>query len=148
MLNEAAIWKTIKILSVIGIFLASYLFYDYLAYNVFSLPPLKVCNINSFINCDASTKGSLSTFLGIPVALFGLAGYFTILFAALTKKKKLVLGMTTFGLLFCLRITILELFVVHVICPVCLACQIIMLTVFLLSLYLNYSKSSVQEPTK
>ncbi|MCL5675668.1 MAG: vitamin K epoxide reductase family protein [Patescibacteria group bacterium] len=141
MLNETAVWKTIKILAIVGIFLASYLFYDYLAYNVFSLPPLKVCNISSVINCDASTKGPISTFIGIPVALYGLVGYFVILFSALTRRKKLALGMTTFGLLFCLRITFIEVLQLHVICPVCLGCQIVMLTVFILALYLNYSKN-------
>ena len=146
MLNEATIWKTIKILAVIGILLASYLFYNYLAYNVFSLTPLGVCNINSTINCDAVTKGVLSTFLGIPVSLVGLIGYFVILFSALTKRKKLALAMTAFGLVFCLRLTFLELFVIKVICLVCLACQIIMLTVFLLSLYLNYF-SKAKSPT-
>lgn len=137
-MKETTIWKTIQILSVIGIFLASYLFYNYLAYNVFSVPPLEVCNISSTVNCDATTRGPISTFLGIPVALYGLIGYFVILFAALTKRKKLALGMTAFGLLFCLRISFLELFVIKVICPVCVGCQIIMLVVFLLSLYLNY----------
>ncbi len=141
MFKETAIWKTIQILSVIGIFLASYLFYNYLAYNVFSFKPLEVCYINSTINCDASTRGTISTFVGIPVALYGLVGYFVILFSALTKRKKLSLAMTAFGFFFCLRISILELFVIHVICPVCVGCQIIMLLVFLLSLYLNYSKS-------
>lgn len=138
MFNEATIWKTIKILSIIGIGLASYLLYNYLAYNIFSLPPLDVCNISSTINCNASVKGELATFLGIPVSLYGFMGYFLILYSAITKKKKLLLGMSAFGVLFCLRITILEIFFVHVYCPVCLACQVIMLIIFAYALYLNY----------
>lgn len=138
MLNETIVWKAIKILCVIGILSASYLFYNYLAYNVFSIPPFTACNISSVINCDASTKGPISTFLGIPVALYGLVGYFTILFAALTKRKKLALGMVTFGMLFCLRITFIEIFQLHVLCPVCVICQIDMLIVFVLAIYLNY----------
>lgn len=148
MLKETTIWTTIKVLCAFGILLAAYLFYDYLAYNVFSIPPLKVCNISSVINCDASTKGPISTFIGIPVSLYGMVGYFVILFSALTKRKKLALGTVIFGTLFCLRITIIEVFQLHVICPVCLLCQIDMLVVLLLALYLNYfSKSKTPETT-
>jgi uncharacterized membrane protein len=139
--NEIAFWKTIKILSIIGIGLASYLFYNYLAYNIFSLPPLEVCNISSTINCNASVKGDLATFLGIPVSLFGFVGYFLILYSAVTRNKKLLLGMSAFGVLFCLRITILEIFFVRVYCPVCLACQAIMLVIFGLAVRLNYFPS-------
>ncbi len=142
MLTEVNIWKIIKILSIIGIVLASYLFYNFLAYNVFSFTPLEVCNISKSVNCDAPTRGSLSTIIGIPVSLIGLIGYFTILYSALTKKKKLALGMTTFGMIFCLRLTFIELFVIHVICPVCVLCQIIMFVVWLLSIKLNFSKNT------
>lgn len=141
MLTEENFWKIIKFLSIIGIILASYLFYNYLAYNVFSFAPLEVCNISKSVNCDAPTKGAISTLFGIPVSLIGLIGYFTILYSALTKKKKLALGMTTFGMLFCLRLTFIELFVIHVICPVCVFCQIIMFVVWLLSIKLNYAKN-------
>ncbi len=140
MLKETNIWNITKVLSVIGIILASYLFYNFLAYNVFSLTPFEVCNISSTINCKATTSGSLATLFGIPVSLVGLIGYFTILYSAFTKNKKLLLGMTTFGMVFCLRLTYLEIFDIKIICPVCIVCQLIMLTVFLFALYLNFSK--------
>jgi len=120
-------------LSIIGIGLASYLLYEFYA------PVLSdICNIGPGINCSAVTKGSLSTLFGIPVALYGLVGYAAILFGSITKRKNLALGMAAFGFVFCLRISILELFFVKIICPVCLACQIDMLLVFLLALQLKY----------
>ncbi len=131
MLREHKIWTLISILATIGIGLAIYLSYNYLSPN-----PLQFCTINSTINCDAVTKGELRQWLGIPVPFVGLLGYIIILIAAYYKKKKLALAMTTFGMLFCLRLTFLEVFVLKVICPVCILCQLDMLTVFVLSLIL------------
>jgi uncharacterized membrane protein len=134
-------WKTSTILSIIGLVLASYLFYSYLA----PTPP-GLCNITATINCHAVTKGPLAEFLGIPVSLVGLIGYALILYASLMKFKKLHLAMTTFGMVFCLRLTYLEIFVEKVFCPVCGACQLVMLILFILSLKLNYGHSRSQRP--
>lgn len=120
-------------LSILGITLATYLFYNFL-----TKPAVESCYINSIVNCDAVTKGSLSTLLGIPVSLIGLTGYTVILFSSFIKNIKLLLFMSSFGMLFCLFITIQEIFLLKVICPVCLLCQLDMLTVFLLALKLNY----------
>lgn len=122
-------YKIIALLAAIGIGLASYLLYETLA-------PVHIspCYINASVNCEASTKGSLSTLFGIPVAIYGLAGYIFILLAALKKWRRVVFGVSLFGLIFCLRITILEVFALKVICPVCLACQINMILLFLLAI--------------
>ena len=124
-------WRLSVYLSVFGIILAIYLFYSYLA-----LTPPGLCDINATVNCNAVTKGPLAEFMGIPVSLVGLIGYILILYSGLMKFKKLMLFMTTFGMIFCLRLTILEIFVEKVFCPVCGACQLIMLILFLLSLKL------------
>lgn len=121
----------INILSIIGIFLASYLLYQYFA------PAHKsLCYVNATINCEASSKGVLANTLGIPTGLYGLAGYFLILISSVKKWRKMVLFMSAFGFFFCLRITILELFVIKTICPVCVLCQIDMLALFLLAIYI------------
>src|SRR3989344_7559073 len=130
-IETANLWKLIVLLSLIGIILASYLFYNYLA-----VKPSTLCSISDKINCDAVTKGSLAVFLGIPVSLVGLIGYFLILYSGLQKNKKLALFMSGFGMIFCLRLTILEIFVVKVYCPVCIACQVIMAFLFFISLIL------------
>lgn len=125
------LYKIIIPLSLVGIGLAIFLFYEYLFQ-----PEVSPCYINSVINCEASTKGPLATTLGIPTALYGLLGYIIILVAAIKKWPKLVFGMSTFGLVFCLRITFIELFFIKQICPVCLACQVIMAILFILSILL------------
>ena len=132
MANRLNVWNVLISLSVLGICLASYLFYNFL-----TKPILEACFVNSVINCDAVTKGSLSTLFGVPVSLIGLAGYIVILFSSVFKKKKTILAMSTFGMFFCLYITFQEVFFLRVLCPVCLTCQLVMLLVFLISLGLN-----------
>jgi uncharacterized membrane protein len=134
--NKNYLWKALIVLSILGILLATYLFYNFL-----TKPLLESCYFNSHINCDAVTKGSLSTLFGIPVSLIGLVGYIVILLSSIFKQKLLVLGMSTFGMVFCLAITYQEVFKLKVICPVCLTCQLVMLTVFLLAICLNVKKN-------
>ena len=143
MLIKFNIWKTLIILSIIGIVLATYLFYNFLI-----KPPIESCFINSYVNCDAVTKGSLSTILGIPVSLIGLTGYIIILILTIIKNKKMVLGMSTFGLVFCLFITLQEIFILKVICPVCLTCQITMLLIFIIALKLNLKSNKSSKKSK
>jgi len=128
-------FKWIKILAVIGISLALFLLWER-----YFTPAFQPCNINATVNCDALISGPLADTLGIPSALIGLTGYVFILFGAFKKNAKVVLGMSAFGLAFCLYIAYRELFQLHVICPVCIACQLDMITVFTLGLLLNFKK--------
>jgi uncharacterized membrane protein len=122
----------IKVLAVIGIGLALFLLWE----QIFR-PAFQPCNINDTVNCDAVISGVVSKTLGIPTPLIGLVGYIVILFAAFRKNAKLVLGMAMFGLVFCLYIAYRELFQLHVICPVCILCQLDMIAVFILGIFLN-----------
>lgn len=122
-------------LALVGIGLASYLYYEYLTQNA-----IGVCDINSVFNCKPIIIGSLSTLFSVPVSLIGLVGYVIILLTAFFKKLKWAFYMSVFGMLFCLRITILEIFVEGVLCPVCLACQTVMLIEFVLTMQLAFPK--------
>jgi len=131
-MKDRGLYKIILLLSVIGIGLASYLYYNYL-----NKPAVEFCTINDRINCDAVTKGPISMLFGIPVSFIGLTGYVVILLSVLFKFKKVILGAAIFGMVFCLRLTYLELFKLNVICPVCLLCQLDMLSIFILAIFLN-----------
>lgn len=131
-MNTNQIFIYTKYLSLIGLLLASYLLYNY-----FFQPTFQPCHISQTVNCDLVTKGVLATFLGIPVGLYGFLGYLFILIGSITKNKKLVLGMAAFGMIFCLRMTILEVFFYNTYCPVCLTCQMDMLLIFVLGLMLR-----------
>ncbi|MFZ5376642.1 MAG: vitamin K epoxide reductase family protein [Patescibacteria group bacterium] len=128
-MKEKLIRQIIMFLSIIGVGLATYLLYEYMTSQT-----LGICNISETVNCEPITKGALATVFGVLVAIIGLIGYMVIFLSTLFKSKKMAVGMTAFGMLFCLRLTILEIFVERVICPVCVMCQIIMLIVFVLSL--------------
>lgn len=125
----------IKLLSIIGILLSVYLLWQ----QIFR-PDFQPCYLNSFINCDAVISGPVAKTFGIPTPLYGLIGYVVIFYSAFVKKIKLLLGMATFGLVFCLSIGYIELFQLKVICPICITCQIVMITIFILGLYL-YKKN-------
>lgn len=133
-MSTPRIYSIIKILSVIGITLAIYLLWEQ-----FFKPTFQPCNINSVVNCNAIISGAVAKTFGIPTPLIGLIGYIVILISAILKKKRLLLGMATFGLIFCLSIAYIELFKLNVICPVCICCQIIMISVFILAINLNRS---------
>jgi uncharacterized membrane protein len=126
------IYRWVKVLAAIGITLALYLLWQQMY-----KPAFQPCNINATVNCDAVVSGPVAKTLGIPTPLIGLVGYIVIMIAAFYKKTKLVLGMAAFGLAFCLYIAYIELFLLNVICPVCVACQIDMITVFILGIILN-----------
>lgn len=119
----------IKSLSLVGIILALYLLWQQ-----FFTPSFQPCTINATINCDAIISGAVAKTFGIPTPLYGLVGYLIIFFAAITKRKNLLLGMAAFGTVFCLWIGYREIFELSVICPVCILCQMIMLTIFTLSI--------------
>lgn len=121
----------IKVLSVAGVILAIYLLWAQITQS-----PFRPCSITDTINCDAIISGSVDKTLGISTPSYGLIGYIVIFFASVFQKKKLLLGMATFGLLFCLFIAYRELFELHVICPACIGCQLIMIAVFILSVVL------------
>jgi len=132
-MTTSTIYKYIKVLSVFGTFLGLYLFYSFTVQ-----PTNPICTINATVNCDAVTTGPLALFMGIPVGLIGLTGYMFILLFALFERPKLVLGVAIFGMLFCLRLTYLEIFVLKVYCPVCLMCQVVMLLITILASKLSF----------
>ncbi|KKU18059.1 MAG: Vitamin K epoxide reductase family protein [Candidatus Pacebacteria bacterium GW2011_GWB1_47_8] len=130
-------------LALVGILLALYLYYEY-----YTKRNIGVCDINSVFSCGPVTTGSLSELFGMPVALIGLVGYLVIFITAFFKRFKWAFFMATFGMLFCLRITFLEIFVEQVLCPVCLACQAVMIAEFILTLQLAYPKKFGLLPKK
>lgn len=128
---EKKYYGYIKILAPIGILLAIYLLWQQLA-----RPAFQPCNVNRFINCEAVISGEVAKTFGLPTPLYGLIGYVVIFVAAIFQKKNLLFGVAMFGLMFCLWIAYRELFQLHVICPICITCQLIMISIFLMSLSL------------
>lgn len=137
-MNKTKLYFWIKILAVIGFILGTYLMYEQITQSAW-----RPCTINATINCDAVISGEVAKTLGIPTPLYGLVGYALILLGAFTKNKKLILGMATFGLAFCMYIAYVELFMLRTVCPVCIGCQIDMIITFVLAIMLNKRESEV-----
>ncbi len=130
--RTSKIFRWVQILSSIGVLLALYLLWEQLSHS-----PFKPCDINSIVNCDAIISGAVSKTLGVPTPLYGLIGYIVIFISATFQWKRVLLGMATFGLAFCLWIGSIEIFQLHVVCPVCITCQLVMITVFVLGILLQ-----------
>lgn len=131
------LYTLIKYLAAFGVLLAIYLLYEQ-----YTLPSWTPCYVNSVVNCDAIISGQVAKTFGIPTPLIGLIGYVVIFFSALKQKAKLLMGMATFGLVFCLWIGYVELFILHTVCPVCIMCQLTMISVFTLSILVNKKSKS------
>ena len=122
---------TVAYLSFIGVLLAVYLLWQQ-----FFKPAFQPCNINSWINCNAVITGPVAYTFGLPTPLYGLIGYLVMIVASLSHNRKLLFATASFGLLFCGYIAFEELIVLRVLCPVCIMCQLIMVSVFSMSVLL------------
>jgi uncharacterized membrane protein len=134
MINKLYLY--IKCLAAVGIILALFLLWEQIFH-----PSIQPCYINSSINCNAVINGPVAKTLSIPTPLYGLIGYIFILISSIKGYKNLLMFMASFGLVFCAYIAYIEIIQLHVLCPVCLGCDIDMVATFILSLII-YKKSS------
>ena len=124
-------------LTLLGLFDSLYLLYSYTS----SSRPM-VC-IGT--GCDAVRASAYSSLWGVPVPVFGVAGYALLaivifaepLFtAALARLARFVfLGMTGIGFLFSLYLDYLQAFVIHSYCAWCVASGIVMAALFALAIW-------------
>lgn len=94
-------------------------------------------------DCSTVNASRYSEIYGIPVALLGVAGFLAILFAhfmegraSLFKEQGtlMVFGMGLFGFVFSLYLTYLELYVIHAVCPFCVASAVAITIVFIVGI--------------
>ncbi len=125
--------RLITILTLFGLGVSGYLTYTHL----FGVPIY--CGGTS--SCEL-VNSSRYAFLGpIPVSLLGLIGYLVILALSFIPTNEdrqwpaqLIFGVALIGVMFQLYLTYVELFVLHAICYWCVASQILILLIFILSL--------------
>jgi uncharacterized membrane protein len=127
---------TIATLSLIGLFVALYLF----LYKVGVIGQI-TCTIGS---CETVNTSRWATFLGLPVAAWGVGFYVAMLALTLTATADrfaesrgmslALVAMSGWGVLFSTWLTYLELFVIHAICMWCVISAIIVTILFVLSL--------------
>jgi uncharacterized membrane protein len=99
------------------------------------------CTIGS---CETVQLSRWATFLGLPVAVWGIGAYLAVLALALAGLQPafegsrliswLLVGLNTWNLLFSGWLTYLELYVINAICMWCVISAILMAIIFVLSL--------------
>jgi uncharacterized membrane protein len=123
------------LIALVGLFVALYL----TLYKVGVIGEL-TCSVGS---CETVNTSRWSTFLGLPVAAWGLGYYATVVVVALVglserfeDSRRLALGMlllTAWGALFSLWLTYLELFVIHAICQWCVISAVLAFALFVVT---------------
>jgi uncharacterized membrane protein len=123
------------LIALVGLFVALYL----TLYKVGVIGEL-TCSVGS---CETVNTSRWSTFLGLPVAAWGLGYYATVVVVALVSlserfedSRRLALGMlllTAWGALFSLWLTYLELFVIHAICQWCVISAVLAFALFVVT---------------
>lgn len=128
--------QAIALLALVGCFLALYLWLHAIGVG----GPLQ-CGTGG---CDTVQTSRWAVFLGLPVAFYGVVGYFVILVVALAALRPAALverkwnvalvGLASVGLLFTVYLTYLELFVIHAICRWCVGSALIITAIWIVAL--------------
>ncbi len=129
--------QTIAVLALVGLFVALYLWLHALGYG----GAIK-CGASG--GCEIVQTSQWATFLGLPVAFYGVVGYLTMLVVAIVAVRpaaraeagwsKLLALLATIGFGFTLYLTYLELFVIHAICRWCIGSAVIITLIWVVSL--------------
>lgn len=129
--------QAIAVLALVGLFVALYLWLHALGYG----GAIK-CGASG--GCEIVQTSQWATFLGLPVAFYGVVGYSTMLVVAIVAVRpaaraeagwsKLLALLATIGFGFTLYLTYLELFVIHAICRWCIGSAVIITLIWVVSL--------------
>lgn len=132
-LQDRLRWATL-ILAVLGAIDASYLTYIKLAHVA------ALCR--GVGDCESVNSSVYSQIYGIPIAVLGLAAYLAVA-AVLALEPRLpllqdyaplaVFGLALTGTLYSAYLTYVELFVIHAVCPYCVASALLITGVFALA---------------
>jgi uncharacterized membrane protein len=127
-MSDRALWRTMVVLGLIGLGIASYL--TVVHYGGFVV----LCTTKG--NPCAQVQSSIySEVFGIPVAVLGLIGYVLILGSLLVPASELsrtaTLGVTLFGFVFSAYLTYREVFTLQLICEWCVSSAVLMTLLFI-----------------
>jgi uncharacterized membrane protein len=129
--------QAIALLAIFGLFVAVYLWLHALGYG----GAIK-CGASG--GCEVVQTSQWAVLFGLPVAFYGVVGYFALLFVSLRAlrpealaERKWSVGLAalaSIGFLFTLYLTYLELFVIHAICKWCVGSAVIITLIWIVSL--------------
>ena len=128
-------WASI-VLAILGGLDAAYLL-------IFKLTSVEAMCLGSGDCSTVNNSRYSETFGGIPVSLLGLLAYLAIIGThALETRSRffkqngnlLVFGLSLVGVLFSAYLTYVEFYVIHAVCPFCVASAIIIIIIFILAI--------------
>lgn len=138
----------IAVLSLVGLFIAGYLLLHRLG-----LVGQLFCGVGGA--CETVQSSKWATQLGVPVPVFGVAGYLVLFALALVGMQPPLAGDRRVSLVLLLLsglavaytayLTYLEAFVIHAWCRYCLGSAIVIVLIFLLSI-IDLGRSSYRPP--
>ena len=130
------------VLSLLGLGLAGYLVFLYLGLMRGELISTPACGTSGILNCHAVTASTWSSFLGMPIALWGLLGYVTIFALALLGRQSDEWGTHAMTLIFLLAVVFVAIdtfllammvFVIRFYCLWCLSTYVVNLALLVVS---------------
>lgn len=140
--------QAIALLALVGLFVALYLWLHALGFG----GPIK-CGTGG---CDTVQTSPWAVFLGLPVAFYGVVGYFAIFVVSLVALRPAALlerewsvvlvGLATVGVVFTAYLTYLELFVIHAICRWCISSAVVITVIWIVSLVALTSPETRTDP--
>ena len=107
------------------------------------IPGAKAAYCTAAAGCGTVNDSVYAKVLGVPVSLGGLVAYLVIAGLALASLRGwsrrewapvAVFGLSLAGVLYSAYLTYVELFVLHAVCPCCVASAVIMTVIFVVSL--------------
>ncbi|HBH18077.1 MAG TPA: hypothetical protein DDX14_03910, partial [Cyanobacteria bacterium UBA9579] len=135
----------IPILAIIGIIASAELTYVYFNANFVSGAAPSFCAVNETLDCDAVAKTKFSTFLGVPLSVYGLFFYILVLKISLlpfinlpflkefSNPKSYIFSTASMALIVSAILAVISSTVIHKICILCYLTYLINLFILLLS---------------
>src|SRR5579859_902408 len=129
--------QAIAVLALVGLFIALFLWLHALGYG----GAIK-CGASG--GCETVQTSRWAVFLGLPVAFYGVVGYFALLVVAVVALRPAALGdrawnlvlcaLASIGFLFTIYLTYVELFLIHAICRWCVGSAVVITLIWITSL--------------
>lgn len=129
--------KASLIASVIGLVTSIYLL-------IIKLTENRTLCLQGVGDCWTVNNSRYSEWMGIPVSLIGILAYLAIIAVLYLETKSsffaengiyMLLGFSLLGTLYSAYLTYIEFFVIHAVCPFCLISAVVMLAIFVFTIF-------------
>ena len=133
---------TISLLMLSSVAISFYLLHHHILVNYSYTLQSGLCSVHAKLNCDAAAKSSFSTFLGVPISLWGLGLYivmfsWTLLIFKDPKSKNYLLYLLFLVFLgsvfYSVALGLISWLIIKVLCPFCIALYVVNATTFFLA---------------